>query len=533
MRFAIATVAALSFAPLVSAEAPRRLLFVQASGYLYLNPLTHAAPDGPDRAGDSAAQLAAGLGVPTGKDNDQLFVLADTLATDPRLPTKDMLAKTLDAFCGTTREQDRVVIYFGAHAVEKDGKAYLVPLDGDPESADTLLPVADVYAKLKGLKAAQKVVIWDVCRHNPERLRRGRRDPGPMTEALFKLLTTAPEGVQVLVSCSPGERGLEYSAPRGPAGLYAGSAYLDALRQAANDGAKPAPGDPIPLTDLHKAASESVAVVAKAGGVKQTPALAGAAPKSPAAFDAKAQPAKRFDWPAPPKGAPAADVKAIADEIALPPLLGDEENLVARLTFAEAALKGYAADVSPDDVLRNAEKYPLRVATLRALQTVRDCWPLGGKNPKGVTAVPAPLVEKTKRAVADAQEPLALAVAKLDAELEALEAVAAGRAKETKRWQAHYDYALAEVRLRLVLLNEYNLLLARVRTESLPDLPAGATGWRLVPAAELASRRDVKAMLAAAHDGYAKMATDHKGTPWEVLARRSRALLPGLRWEAK
>ena len=59
--------------------------------------------------------------------------------------------------------------------------------------------------KIKALKASQKVMIWDVCRFNPERVR-GRRDPGPMTPALFKALTTAPEGVQVMVSSSPGER---------------------------------------------------------------------------------------------------------------------------------------------------------------------------------------------------------------------------------------------------------------------------------------------------------------------------------------
>src|SRR4030095_6448731 len=107
------------------------------------------------------------------------------------LPTKDVLAKTLDAFCDTTRAQDRVVIYFGTHAVEKDGKAFVVPIDGDPDVPASLLSVADVYAKLKELQAAQKLVIWDVCRHNADRVR-GRREVGPMSPALLKALTTAP-----------------------------------------------------------------------------------------------------------------------------------------------------------------------------------------------------------------------------------------------------------------------------------------------------------------------------------------------------
>ena len=165
MRFALSLAAALALSSAAFGQQPkeqpfpRRMLFVHAADYLYLNPLTHAAPGGADRVRDAATRLAAGLRVPSAKDNDQLFVLADTATTDPRTPSKDALAKALDGLCATTRGQDRVVVYFGVHAVEKDGKAFVVPTDGDPAAAGTLFPVAEVYAKLKELKAAQKVVI--------------------------------------------------------------------------------------------------------------------------------------------------------------------------------------------------------------------------------------------------------------------------------------------------------------------------------------------------------------------------------------
>ncbi len=531
MRFALSIAASLALASLLSAQdpkapAPRRALFVHVGGYLYMNPLTSTSPTGADRVRGAADRFATGFRIPTAKDNDQLFILADTLPTDSRLPTKDTLAKAIDGFCTTTREQDRVVLYFGMHAVEKDGKAYLVPIDGDPDAPDTLFPLADVYAKLKDLKAAQKIVIWDVCRHNPERIRT-RRDAGPMSEALFKALTNPPEGVEVIVTCSPGERALEYSMPRGPTGMFAGSAYLDALRHATADlPAKVAPGDPIVIAELHKTAAKSVAALSK-----QTPALAGTAPKQPAAYDAKTTPAKRFEWAVLPKDA---DVKSILDELTLPPLLDDDTGPVARLPFLEDALKNYASDVSPDEILKNMEKYPLRVATLRAIQTVRDVWPLGAKEPKEAKGLPvllAPVTERAKKGYSDAQQPLALALVKLELELETLESAAPHRAKETKRWQAHYDYTVSEMRLRLVVLNEYNLLLARVRTETLPELPADSPGWRLAPTENLMSRRDVKEQLASAQEGFAKVAADYKGTPWEVLAKRERALVPGLRWE--
>jgi hypothetical protein len=531
MRFALTLCAALAITSAASAQEPkgqtfpRRLLFVQIADYPYLNPLTHSVPGGADRTRDAATRLAAALRVPNTKDNDQLFVLSDAVTAAP-LPTKDVLAKALDGFCATTRAQDRIVIYFGVHAIEKDGKAFVIPIDADP-SAPTLLPVADVYARLKELKAAQKVVIWDVCRTNPERVR-GRSEPGPMTPALFKALVTAPEGVQVLVSCSSGEHSIEYYAPRGTSGAVPGSAYLDVLRQAAADdrteNPKATPGDAIPVEALHKAALKSIATVTKG----QTPALAGKPVQRAAEFDPKEPPAKRFDFPAPPKAL--AEVKAIFDELAIPPIV-DGDGSLGRFPFTEAALKDYAADVSIDDVFKNAEKYPLRVATLRALQTIRNRWPLNNKAQAAVVTLNAPINDRTKRAVSVAQESVAVALIDLELEVLRLEAVADKRGKETKRWQAHYDFALAELRQRLVVLNEDNRALGNARTETLPDLPAGSPGWRLTSAAKIEGKKDVLALFTSADTGFAKIAADHKGTPWELLARRSRATLPGSRWE--
>ncbi|QJW97973.1 caspase family protein [Frigoriglobus tundricola] len=532
MRCAVSLVAALALASTVFAQEPkaafpRRMLFVHVADYLYLNPLTRAAPGGPDRVREAAGRLAFGFRVPNSKDNDQLFVLADTPAADARLPTKAALVKAMEGFCETTRGQDRVVIYFGVHVVEKDGKAFVVPIDGDPAAAGTLLPVADVYARLKELKAAQKVVIWDVCRQNPDRVR-GRREPGPMTLELFRALAVAPAGVEVLLSCSPGEHALEYFVPRGTAGTLPGSAYLDALRQAAIDtrvSTKAEPGDAVPVEVLHKSAVRAVAAVA----YRQTPLLVGTAPKLPVEFNPSEAPAKRFELPA--FQGPQADAKAILDELALPAILEDDRAPLARLPYSEAALKGYAPDVSVEDALRNLDRYPLRGATLRAVQTVRNVWRLDAKEQKAVATLSSPISDRAKRAVSTAQDSVAITIAELETELARLEGVADKRAKETKRWQAHYDLVVAELRLRLVVLNEYNRALGHVKTETLPDLPKSSTGWRLVPTTKIEGRKDVGGMFAAAGDGFTKIAAEHVGTPWEVLAKRSLAVLPGVRWE--
>jgi hypothetical protein len=527
MRFALTLGAALALPPATRAQDPaypRRLLFVQIADYPVLNPLTRAVPGGADRTRDAAARLAAGLRVPNARDNDQVFVVSDA-----NWPTKDVLAKALDGFCATTRAQDRVALYFGTHAVELGGKAFVVPVDDDPLAPDSLLAVADVYAKLKELKAAQKVVIWDVCRLNPERVH-GRRDPGPMTPALFKALAAAPEGVQVLVGCSPGQHALEYFVPRGPAGAVPGSAYLDALRQAAADerAAFPeaVPGEEIPVEALHRGALKAVAAVTKG----QTPALAGKPLRTGPRYDPDEAPPRRFELPAPPKGLPTADVKAIFDELAMPPVVEGDAPPV-RFPFPEAALKGHAADASADEIFKNADRYPLRIATLRAVQTVRNGWRVKGKEQAAVATLQAPINDPRKRAVTVAQEAVARTLIDLELELDRLTAVGNKRAAETRRWQANYDYAVAELRLRIVLLNEYNRALGHARTDALPDLPKGGTGWRLVPAAKVEGRKDTQAMLKAADDGFARLAEEHRGTPWEVMAKRSRATLPGARWE--
>ena len=523
MRFALCTCAALALASVTRAQDPkepafpRRLLFVQIADYPALNPLTHAAPGGPDRTRERPAGSRPDCASRTRRTTTNSSCSPTRLAVDAHPPTRDVLAKALTDFCATTRAQDRIVIYFGVHAVEIDGKAFVIPIYGDPTEPATLLPVADVYAHLKELKAAQKVVIWDVCRMNPERVR-GRRDLGPMTPALFKALTAAPEGVLVLVGCSPGEHATEYFVPHGSAGAIPGSVYLDALRQAAADdrAANPmtAPGDAIPMGPLHRTAMKSVAAVTKG----QTPALAGKPGLRGADYDPKEAPAKRFAFPALPKGLPTAEVKAIFDELAMPAILEGDGSLV-RFPFTEAALKEYAADVSVDDIFRNAEKYPLRIATLRAFQAVRNGWRFNGKEQLAIGTLQAPINDRTKKAVTTAQESVARALLELELELDRLVAVADKREKETKRWQAHYDYAVAELRLRVVLLNESNRALGHVKTEALPDLPAGSPGWRLVPSVKIEGPKDLRAMYSDADEGFARLEANHKGTPWEVLAK--------------
>jgi hypothetical protein len=271
---------------------------------------------------------------------------------------------------------------------------------------------------------------------------------------------------------------------------------------------------------------------AKALGAQQSPKLLGRPHAVLAAIDPEETLAAAVSLPLP-KSPANAEAKAILQELALPPLaLGEAFDPLPLLAFDPQALKPYLPDASSDEILRDAEKYPLRVATLRALQTIRDTRHVAGpKDPKFITLVRSPITDQVKRTILDAQAPMAVAIAKLESELTALEALEKLRAREPKRWQAHYDYTLGQLRFRLALVNEYNLALGHVRTESLPERPHGFTAWQLTHQVKMLSKRDVQSLAEAARAGFEAIVVAHPGTPWEVLAKRALQTPPGLRWE--
>jgi hypothetical protein len=362
---------------------PRRLLFISVTKYMYLNPLTSGVATGAtDRPTSAAKGLAFHWHVPATKDNDQTFVLSDTAGgKNEQLPMRDVVQGTYQGFFNTSRAQDRVLVYFGGHAVEKDGKAYLAPVEAELDGDDwqkTLIPLDDFYAELKKCPAAQKVVVWDVCRLNPER---GKVRPGsePMTDGLYKALTAAPPGVQVVTTCKPGENALEFTQlrPDGFAGpLFSGSAFLESVRfvvAPANNRlpkAAPAPADPLPVAEWHAAvarrALEVAALAEKAGsGGKQTVALTGAPPETLPPPDPTEAVAARFPIPQAPKGASPAEIKAVAEEFRLPPLRpGLSEVGLSDFPFPADVMKEYAADV------------PLAPSppTRRSTSCGRRCW---------------------------------------------------------------------------------------------------------------------------------------------------------------
>ena len=104
--------------------------------------------------------------------------------------------------------------------------------------------------------------------------------------------------------------------------------------------------------------------------------------------------------------------------------------------------------------------------------------------------------------------------------------------EKSKRWQAHYDFALAMVKAKYAYTHEYSLMTGEIRRDALPELPKGTGwGWRLASSGTMKSNTDVKDLVKDARKLLQKVIKDNPGTPWEVMAKRSVTTQLGLKWE--
>ncbi len=511
---------------------PRRMLFLNISKYIYFNNLTPGAgSQGSDLPTRTANKIAFEWRIPNDKENNQLFILSDTSGEkDFKPPIKNVLEKAIEDFCTTSRNQDRIVIYFGGHAVEIDDVAYIAPVEGEPDDPATLIPIQDVFKKLGECKAQQKLLILDVCRFNTQY---GAAKPGsePMTEKLDKLLHAAPDGVQVVTSCSTGENAYEIQET--------GSEFLTAFRVQADrvkamKQAAPAPGDPLPIGPWMDAIKAYLATKRDNRAV-QTVHMAGEEPKAGVDYDKDEALAARFAWADVPKGVSLDEITKTLQAAALPGIRKDLEvpaSLGSVYPFDPEVMKQYAEDgIADDQILQDPAKYPVRFATLHALQTIREKWTFGDDGLR--ESFDGDVNDQAKKNALEDQTGPALLELELKEKWEQLKKVKADLANEkSKRWQALYQYALAQTKLRWAFVEEYRGALGKIRTDSLPKPEKGkAAGYRLASSSKMSSKRDIQEIADEARELLAEMAESHKGTPYEVLAKMHKNIAVGLKWE--
>jgi hypothetical protein len=541
--------------PAERAALPRRLLAISVHDYLFAEPVN---PGGSARG---VRQAVRALGRNLGFPQDQVYELSDRAdESDAPPPIKPVVEQTIERFLATSRPQDRILIAFAGHAVEFDDEPYLVPLEGDLGAKETLISVKWLYDRLATCPARQKALVLDVCRRDPTRTPQ-KPAAGPMGPKLDALLGNPPPGVQVWSACVAGQFSHEFSAASHGSTLVEGGVFLSALFQAIRDGVpEQTPEAPLPLEQLAEKVGPAVQAFVRAEAkAEQTPRLTGREAAEGAGSDPDQPRPPRFALPERAAlfgtaAAPRAEVRAIYREVAVPPLRLQTERqaetrdqvadrLADLIPFRADALKPYADDGraaagSPAGL----KEHPLRAAVVRAVETLDRQGRLSRvKIGDKEEPVDAPKVMIAGRATEQVKKELtqqqkdgpAMMLVELSEVLDELDRAGPGRGKEpSKRWQAHYDYVLAQVKARMAFVHEYNTALARVKRDELPALdPKRHTGWRLVAQEKLQSASDVRGLAADARKLLDTLVAEHPGTPWEVLAKRDRSTFLGLAWE--
>jgi predicted RNA-binding Zn-ribbon protein involved in translation (DUF1610 family) len=509
---------------------PRRILAIAVNDYLYANPVGDGSPDGDLHT--LVQRLARVLHVAP----------SQVIEAGGMPPWKWVIEQTVKKFLDTSRPQDRILVFFVGHVSEIGGEAFLVPLEGDLGVKETLIPLNWLYEQLAKCRARQKVLILDSCRLDPSRglVRPGS---GPMTASLDRLLQKPPAGVQLWSACTSGQ----YSYESGGRGVF-----LDKLSDALTDSVlkkAPEPEDPLPIDTLAKVvdrstAAEAAAQIAPLDGQKavQTPRLTGQLAE-PGAVYAQDEPLPRppeIHAPSLPGGVMAKpdQIESILREIELPPIKAAHSQrtlvqIVAKLPFAAEVIERYRPDYgSLAEIEKHPQKYPLRIEVIKTIKLLRATFDPQGPQGSLLEYFQGGSGERLKAAIFKQQMKPARILAELTERLEELGKAGEQRDKEpSRRWQAHYDYILAQLLARTAYVSEYDLMLGKIRKDELPELQSTRqTGWRLASCEKLASGKDVRAMAAQAKKLFAKLSQEQPGTPWQVLAKRGMLTALGMEW---
>ena len=145
---------------------PRRAMIISVHNYLYANPINDAPEiknvETPPNIARLMNSLNRGLNIPL----NQIVHLSDNAKKSPMPPLRTVIEEGLVNFLKTCRKQDRIMVYFIGHTKEVNDQAYLVPLEGEFDNVETLIPLKWVYDQLAKCEAQQKILVIDGNRFN-------------------------------------------------------------------------------------------------------------------------------------------------------------------------------------------------------------------------------------------------------------------------------------------------------------------------------------------------------------------------------
>jgi hypothetical protein len=352
-----------------------------------------------------------------------------------------------------------------------------------------------------------------------------RPGSGPMGEKLDAMLKEPPPGVQVWTACVAQQASYEFAGEMLNNGLFLDALYDELGGNA--QGKAPGPADALALEPLVDAVNARMAKVLGPLNLKQNSRLTGSEAEGGAAPDPKEQapPKPRIAHGAlkPIEKADMTLIRAIVKDISFPPLkvAKDQKPLTAEALppFTAEQLTEYAKDVEATPLRAEAQKARDLLNDIAARHKLNDAYRAIEEN-------------QLKAQVRRDQKQVAIVIGELQDEYETLVGLAEHRKKESKRWQATYDYITARMEAQLAYLNEYQAVLGQILKGLAPPDPKLYNGWRLASQYDPATGdAAAKKLTSESRKKLDKIIATYPNTPWAIMARRDKSSALGLDWQ--
>lgn len=199
----------------------------------------------------------------------------------------------------------------------------------------------------------------------------------------------------------------------------------------------------------------------------------------------------------------------------------------SRPTFDPAGMREYKPDwISAGQYQTAASRSPLRAAVLTAGRITQQNLP---GQPSLV--FPAAGTPQFKEAMEQNQTVAARVMYTVEEALGPILSVASHRDQEaSRRWQAHYDLIRARLLAVKIRCYEYDWACAQMKVNPRSFENEKSNAWRLEPDTEIHYSPSAKKAGEEARALLEKVITEHRGTPWAVLAQRELRDPFGFKW---
>ena len=130
-------------------------------------------------------------------------LLTDESSRQELKPSRSNIMSQISSLASMATTNDKLLLYFSGHGIEKDNQSYLLPQDAHYNILEeSAIKIEWIKNTLASSNARIKIIILDACHSGAIK---GKSSSGYMTKGFQESIFPAPEGFAVLSSCKMNE----------------------------------------------------------------------------------------------------------------------------------------------------------------------------------------------------------------------------------------------------------------------------------------------------------------------------------------